>query len=164
MSLDCCIAPLKGKNAFLANRPDLLCVGFSVCVQDAVNSQERFIEWRRCKHPDPPIMASEGAPTLSHLLPRGPLSNPTHLQALFSTPPPHTMGAEKTKEIMALNPRAPHSWEPINTSSCFHQAPNTVESHISSSKQPCQLSLNDHTHFTGKENKKLRVACTKQRG
>lgn len=34
MSLDCCIAPLKGKRHSLANRPDLLCVGFSVCMQD----------------------------------------------------------------------------------------------------------------------------------
>lgn len=121
---DCCIAPLKGKRHSLAK--DLTCFASDfLSVQDAVNSQERFIEWRRCKHPDPPIMASEGPHPVPPAPWRSPLSNPTHLRP--SSPLHHhtMMGAEKTKEIMALNPRAPHSWEPINTSLCFHQAPKT---------------------------------------
>ena len=87
----------------LANRPDLLCVvqdGARHTARCTANSQERLMEWRRCKHPDPPIMASEGP----HPLPPAPQRSPLKLhppQALFSTPPPHK-GTEKTKEIMAL--------------------------------------------------------------
>ena len=103
-----------------------------------VNTQTHQLWHQRGPHPLPP------APRRSPLKPHPP-------QTLFSAPPPRR-GQERPKRSWPFNPRAPHSWEPINVSSCFYQAPKTrMESHISSSKRPCQLNLNDHTHFTGEE-------------